>query len=480
MPNRRMFALALPLLCSVAAMAQTAAPAPTSQAADADDLESLKRKIKEQERRLSQLEALKGEDTVRQIQREEILKILKEMKVEADKHADLRVYWKDGIRMDTADGDFKLHLGTRIQVDSFYSSENGFKENKPLKNTDIQDGVEFRRVYLVLDGQIYKDVEFKFEYDFAGQTSSNAKPQDVYVKFTHIPVLGAITAGHFKEPFSLEQLTSDANTTFMERSLMDALVPGRNMGIMANDAVLKDANKAERVTWAAGIFKDTNDWGFNQTDGGYAGTWRMTALPWYENKGEHLIHVGAAYSYRETTSNLQYRSRPEAHMAPYLVDTGSFLPDNASLFNGELATVVGPWHAEGEFTSVVADPHHGNSGCLNGWYAQTGYFLTGESRPYKTSTGTWDRVKPKKNFREDGGWGAWEIAARYSYLDLTNEDLGFEGIENNKGGRMQNVTAGLNWYLNPNTRIMWNYVRSGQGTWDTSTDMFLMRFQIDF
>lgn len=459
-------------LLSTMALAQTAATAP---AANADGLEALKKKIQEQDRRIQQLEATQGEDNIRKIQREEVLKILKEMKVEADKHSDLRVFWKDGIRMETADGDFKFHLGTRIQADALFSSENDFAKKKPLGNTQIQDGVEFRRLFLVLDGQIYKDVEFKTELDFAQQSASTGvRPQDVYLRMKNIPILGAITVGHFKEPMSLEQLTSDANVTFMERSLMDALVPGRNLGVQANNAVLKDANKVERVTWAAGIFKDTNDFGFNQTDGGHNGTWRVTALPWYENKGQQLVHVGVSHSIRDTVADVRFRARPEAHLAPNLVDTGAFLPPNANIFNGEVATVVGPWHAESEFTSVVVDTHQGDGGCLNGFYAQTGYFLTGESRPYKTSTGTWDRVKPKKNLREDGGWGAWEVAVRYSAIDLGNEGMGIDG------GRMQDGTVGLNWYLNPNVRVMWNYVRSCQNTSETSADIFMMRFQIDF
>lgn len=483
MPGRLLLILLMLGGCWGLALGQTAATAPTSQAAS-DELEALKQKIREQERRLAQLEALKGEDTVRQIQREELLKLLKEMKVEADKHSDLRVYWKEGIRMDTGDGDFKLHLGTRIQTDWNWIKPHDFEERKPLGIANIKDGAELRRAYLILDGQIYKNIEFKFEYDFVGlkdikdgdkktQTIGTPKPQDVYVKMNQIPVMGDFTVGHFKEPYSLEQLTSDANTTFMERALSDALVPGRDLGFQAHNSFLTDSSKTDRMTYAAGFFREnTKDYGIQQADEGYAGTFRLTGLPWYENKGQQLLHLGVDFSVRQPDPSVRYRQRPEDHLAPYLVDTGSIATRATNLYGGEVATVIGPWHAEGEFDAAAVSNTDGGSECVNGFYVQTGYFLTGESRPYKTTTATWDRVRPKKNFREDGGWGAWEVAGRFSYLNLNSNDV--------EGGKMKDLTAGVNWYLNPCTKVMWNYIHSMQETWATSSDAFMMRFQIDF
>jgi phosphate-selective porin OprO/OprP len=61
------------------------------------------------------------------------------------------------------------------------------------------------------------------------------------------------------------------------------------------------------------------------------------------------------------------------------------------------------------------------------------------------------------------GWGAWEIAARYSVVDL-NDRLGFaDGVA---GGKQEVFTAGLNWYVNRNVRFMLNYLH---GTVDRSS-----------
>src|SRR5690606_16204002 len=111
---------------------------------------------------------------------------------------------------------------------------------------------------------------------------------------------------------------------------------------------------------------------------------------------------------------------------------------------------------------------------FDGYYAQLGYFLTGETRPYRNASGIFDRVKPRRNFgwKEDSGWGAWEVTARYSEIDLNDGGI--------RGGEQADFTLGLNWYLNPNTRIVWNYIHGDvdHDLYDGSFDSFLMRFQV--
>ena len=108
---------------------------------------------------------------------------------------------------------------------------------------------------------------------------------------------------------------------------------------------------------------------------------------------------------------------------------------------------------------------------FDGFYIQASYFLTGEQRNYKTSTGAFDRVRPKENYHYGAGRGAWEVAARYSQIDLTDDSV--------SGGELKDLTLGLNWYLNPNMRMMWNYIRSHLDDVGDS-DLLLMRLQIDF
>ena len=462
--------------------------AQTSKPAGIEDLQTtineLKERLKEQERRLADLEAGKDRERLDAAQRAEVLKVIQEINADAAKRdpLNLRFYWKDGIQAETADRNFTFHLGGRLHTDWFWIS--GREKDKSRKK-DMEDGVEVRHARLEISGTVYQFMDYKLDLDFAGAietydvknasvtTGPKVALKDAYIRFTDLPFVGSITAGHFKEPFGLEELTSNKFTTFIERALPTALVPAYNQGVMLSNAVLKDAQKAERMTYAAGVFRDTNDSGYQQGDGGYNMTARVTGLPWHAEGGEKLFHVGAAYSLRHPEEPISYVARPEAHLAPKFADTGKFLPAEVNLFGGEAALVCGPFSMQSEYISSAARNGDVGNACFNAFYIQVSCFLTGEHRNYRTGTGTFDRVRPKKNFRQNGGLGAWELAARYSYLDL---DAG-RSLE---GGRMQDGTVGLNWYLNRNMRVMWNYIHSCASTLDEAADIFMTRVALDF
>jgi phosphate-selective porin OprO/OprP len=252
--------------------------------------------------------------------------------------------------------------------------------------------------------------------------------------------------------------------------------------MMANNAILD-----KRMTWAAGMFRDTggaSGTDFANSDKGYNFTARVTGLPYYANEGKQLVHLGAGYSYRtmSDTQKVLYGAAPEvdSKMVSKFIQTDAtatgFKATRANVFGGEAATVWNSFHAESEFIASRVQAGDYGDPCYKGFYAQAGYFLTGEVRPYNRATGVFDRVKPLKNFRENDGLGAWEVAARYSYLDLGQQEIG------PSHGELNDVTLGLNWYLNPMIRVMWNYIHSMPSTVksDGSADILMMRFQIDF
>jgi phosphate-selective porin OprO/OprP len=382
---------------------------------------------------------------------------------------DFRAYWKEGLRLDSGDGNFKMKIGGRIMFDSTWVSEETDIKNDLVPTGgsalgDQEDGVEFRRVRLYTSGLVYGNVEFKLQFDFAG---SDADLKDAYLGLTDFP-LGGLRAGHFKEPFGLEELTSSKYITFMERALpIEAFSPSRNAGVM-----LFDTAYDERMTWAAGIFRETDDFGEGQDDEAYSFTGRITGLPWYDPEGASLLHIGAAVSSRNADAETeQYRSRPEAHLLDRFVDTNSIASDHTDIVGLEAAWVKGSLSIQGEYIFANAN-QRGSSPDLNydGYYVQGSYFLTGEHRNYKPSAGAFSRVKPNENFG-GGGPGAWEVALRYSQLDL--DDGGVDG------GELTNITAGLNWHLNPNTRLMWNYIQVDKDSVGDA-DILMMRLQIDF
>ena len=363
----------------------------------------------------------------------------------------LRAYFKNGFNLETTDGNFKFNVGGLAQVDWNISDPSGpVKKNFTPNLSGTYTGVEFRRARLYIAGLVYGNIDFKFEYDFAGG-SPNFK--DVYIGMSKIPYVQYVRVGHFKEPFSLEELTPDTYTTFQERALNNAFAqPDRNTGVTAYQTFLD-----QRITLAEGGFRLTDNFGNGfGSDSPYDIDARLTGLPLYQ-VGDSLLHLGLSYShkFRHDTA-LPFASRPEAHLFPVnLVNTGNVNSRDADVINPEVAFVRGPVSVQGEYTHVFASEVNHPNPQYDGFYVEGSYFLTGESRAsfYRTQFGHFERVSPINNFSIDGShWGAWQVAARFSRLDLNASNI--------DGGALDDITAGLNWYLNPVTRITVNYVWS--------------------
>lgn len=367
---------------------------------------------------------------------------------------ELDASWKDGIRLESSDKVIQLQVGGRLQTDfHFYVDSDDSLESAVGQ---LDDGVEIRRARLYFAGTIYENIEFKSQYDFAGAEVSF---KDQYIGLKNIPMIGTFRVGHQYEPFGLEAMTSSKYLTFIERGTLDTFIPYRNMGFrMLNDVL------DERGTWSFGVYKDTengddlgDEWNLSA---------RVTALPWMKSDAEYL-HIGLAYSYRDFDGDrVRYRARPEVHNTERFVDTGELVNDDANIVGLEAALVYGAFSIQGEYVMAMTENED-----FSGFYAYLSYFLTGESRPYKKSLGYFSRVKPNENFAWNGGKGAWEVALRYSNLDLNDAAV--------LGGELNDITAALNWYLNPNTRVMLNYVYADVEKLG-SAHIVETRFQVDF
>jgi phosphate-selective porin OprO/OprP len=338
---------------------------------------------------------------------------------------------------------------------------------------------------LTTRGEAFEVLEYLVGFDFAQQ----GRPSfiDNYIEVHELPVLGNLRVGHFFEPFSLERFGSNRNLSFMERSLGDTFSPARNTGMMAHDTIGDD----DRGTWAVGWFRsNSNDFGDDTGDTGeQAVTSRLTWLPFYEADGRSFMHVGGGYSYRSADNRLvRFSTRPEARLGtqsadiPAFVDTGLIPAINDQRFSAEWAWVRGPLYFQTEYMHSVVNQIGGPRLNFKGGYAFVSYFLTGESRTYNKKLGIMDRVFPFENFFRVGtdhgietGKGAWEVAARYSFIDLNDKNIA--------GGLLQDVTIGLNWHLNPYTRIRWEYINANldrRAAPQTTTHIAGMRFDMDF
>jgi phosphate-selective porin OprO/OprP len=368
---------------------------------------------------------------------------------------------------------------------------------------DQSDYVEFRRLRLFAAGCGYGVFDYKVELDFEPERGVVDDPavavRDVYVGAKDVPLLGYVRLGHFKEPFSLEESTDGRFLTFMERALpvqaflehedFQANNPtdNRNVGIAAYNCSMD-----QRFTWAVGaFFQDVNENAKERVsdqqgiDIAVRGTWN----PWYEANGRGVLHLGAGYTWTDDRDDaVRFRARPEVHEGPQWVDTGLMLSDQYSLANVEAALVYGPFSVQTEGFVVDLNgigPQQDEE--FYGCYVYGSYFLTGENRVYNRCTGTFGRVIPNTNFwlvkTCDGpcaGWGAWEVAARWSYVEL------FDGVAGNAlAGQMNDVTLGVNWYWNPNMRMMFNYIHAFSDVpflpdETNDGDILAMRLQVDF
>ena len=382
-----------------------------------------------------------------------------------------------GLTYSSADGDKTVKFGGRIMNDwVFQSADEGTKDIDP--DNRFYDGTEFRRARIEVSGTLYEAVSFKASYDFAG---GDADFKDVWIGIHDIVGSTDVKVGQFKEPFSLEELTSSKYITFMERALPVGLAPSRNTGGMLHDHY--DGSKA---TWALGVFRDTDAYGDStqEKDGAYNVTSRVTWAPVHNDDASSVVHLGLAGSWRRPESgDARVRTRPENHMAPYVLDTrnggSDLMTDQITNYGAEVAWVGGPWSVQAEY---IAQSISGVGGAedvdTTGYYAFVSWFVTGEHRTYKAKNGAFGRVKPNKNYGKDGA-GAWELALRYSNLDIDAP-----AAVSPLAGNLNDITLGANWYLNPNTRIMFNYVMgdldSNTDAYDGNITAFMMRFQVDF
>ncbi len=391
----------------------------------------------------------------------------------------MTVRWKDGLRMETADKKTQFRIGGRIQSDwAFFREDDEISDGFGV----IEDGTEFRRARLFASGLINGLIEFKDEFEFSG---GRVQTRDVYIGLRGLPVVGTLRVGHFKEPLSLEELTSDSHVALQERSLVSTFVPSRNPG-----AIVMNSFASERVTAAAGVFRDADNTGNQSGDGEYSVTARITGLPVIQSDGKALVHLGAAASVRSPNDDVaRYRARPEANLAPYLVDTGEDgLPaESVTILAGEAALMRGPLALQAEHIGALVSGLDGSGSVMGidgdedrkfwGTYVQATWWLTGESTNYQRGEGIFGGVTPAKNFSiEEHGAGAWQLAGRYSHLSLNDGDV--------RGGELSDVTLGINWNLNAIARVTANVVVADRS--DAADEIegrvtsILTRMQIDF
>ena len=364
----------------------------------------------------------------------------------------LDVEAQDGILvMESPKSGYKLWFDIRAQADAavFFGA--------PDYADAIGNGTQIRRARFAVKGQINRDWYGEFDMDLA---NGLAELKDAIVRYTGVPNLD-LQVGNFKENFSIQRNTTSRYLQFIERPMVcSALTPSRHLGFnakYAKDWLWVSAGAFSQVIagqeeWT-NVADNNKDFGRNS---GYSLTSKVVFRPLYKMDNASL-HIGAAYSYRTTTTDLatgewgtyraSCRNSTSINRKKY-VDTNN-LPgfDHNNLWTVELA---GHWNGlryeaayvgdNVHFKSDAADPATKNFG---GWYVQAGYLLFGGKQQYDSKGGKYTKVERGQK------WGDLELCARYENVDLNDGNV--------YGGAAEAYTLGLNWHVNNNVKLAVNY-----------------------
>ena len=406
--------------------------------------------------------------------------------------------WQNGVMFETPNKDFYMRAGFRFQWDNVWFNQN--KTSIAAVGKDI-DGDYWRRIRPNFNGGFWEVGEFNVEIKLENIQNGISGMDDVWVGVKDVPLIGTVRLGHFHLPHGLEadMYSSSKPMTFFEVSSMNnAFYGGERCG---SGIWLTNAFLDQRVTYAAALYRPENaDNGVQFQNGDYAGIFRMTGLPYYSDDGRCFLHLGGAATFRHaqngvvafaTDPELRDRSggdngyggpitvttagvagtvagvKPAPGNATNWVTTGNVAANGSTILATELWYNNGPFSIQAEYGWAYIDNaklngKNGNIG-FTGGYIQAGYFITGESRQYDKRLG---RLNSEYIARantpfwfvrgEDGklnwGLGAWEVATRFSRIDLDNSVI--------RGGIMDQWEAGVNWHLNNNLRIQFMYLHA--------------------
>ncbi|HVT28706.1 MAG TPA: porin, partial [Lacipirellulaceae bacterium] len=400
----------------------------------------------------------------------------------------------------------------RITFDGVTYDEND--ATKEFFNTDRDNELGFRSLRIGGRGNIYENLIYNVEVELRGTNSAIAY-KDIFIEQQSLPYIGHFRAGHFKEPIGLEEFESDLFLTFMDKSpATSSFAPARNFGMMIWDTT----DPCQDTSWFAGMFRadspdsptntgewrsDNNDWCFDA---------RVAWLPYYDepSNGRYLVHLGGSYSFRhigDLTPTATYNQNVPYSTLNGLAEfsTRSWVGSEAPIgfgteadsnqwnqINPEFLVIWGPVSLQAEYYQVLM-----NSGeQFNGGYAFLSYFLTGENRSYRKDLKIVDRTQPFEPFfwvnsakGQRCGWGAWELAFGYSWVNLDDGHDTVVTVPPNSTDRLRGfynaLVFGVNWYQNPWSHVYFdvehefiNFVDAGVP--NSNANIFGIRWQVDW
>lgn len=396
-------------------------------------------------------------------------------------------YWKNGFHLRTTDDKFDVQIGAiEIFHSRFFTSDS--------RNTSTFLNKETR---LFLSGKAWQDWEFKLEGDFV----SEPELMDGWVAFSHFKE-AQLKIGQFKQPFSMEELPSDTLVKFTERSLINRMVPGRDLGVQLFGSVFEG-----KLNYWVGAFNGNgrqNSGGTDNNDDKDVVA-RLQVQPFKDDECVWIkgLYIGGAGTWGNTEGAFGDLSAVDSATVwldahPSAANAGTTRREGErSRYNAELAWLVGPFGLRAEWM-MEEDmlERSGGAGAsagapiestidMSGFYVQGTYWLTGEDEQFSSRPQVKHVFAP---WSDDGGWGAVELALRYSTIEVDSDifDTNLASRAVSTSG-VDQWAGGINWWFNPNVRFTTDYFHNHfrdtiltDGDRDADESLIMTRMQIDF
>jgi phosphate-selective porin OprO and OprP len=389
----------------------------------------------------------------------------------------------------------------------------------------LDDGANLRRARIGVIGKFLGDWDYALIYDFGGSSDGFASTASVggtavgflpggalagveqaYLSYTGFKPFGgklAIEGGVLDLPYTLDEATSSNDILFLERASASIVA----INIAASDFRSAFGSRWYNDTFWAGAYvtgpttgaihsaSSVNPPGTTEQYGTVA-----RAAGQVVSGKDYSLHIGAdaewliqpPHNLIANTQTLTLSDRPELRIDPTtLVSTGALADvSSAQVYSAEAAGTYGPLFFQGEYFWYNVDRNAFTplpSLKFQGGYGEVAYALTGETHRYNAGSASYAGIIPANPFSlSGGGWGAWEIAGRFSTIDLNDQLATANGVA---GGRQTIYTLALNWYANRNVRLMFDYLHGTIGKQISPTnfgdagskfDAFAMRTQVAF
>jgi len=380
------------------------------------------------------------------------------------------------------DGDQRFKIRGRFQYDIY---SNQWESTNAAINAEDGSRSYVRRAFIGAQGRLSEHWRYKIDFVLnpgASGDDATTGDQAVGVDDAYLEYAGdffSFVVGENNVTAPLEERTSSLDIPFIERSsIINAYGYGRAAGAAF---LLTGAN------WmgAIGVYGDS----LNNSDSGFVNSeqssisGRFTWAPIFESSPDSytLLHFGisARQRYNGDDALFRYRARPLNGRGSRWVETSAASATAEDLSYG--FEVAGQWNSLGftaEYITLEGETPAGLQLESDGYYVDVTWSLTGEPRAYRGNQGSFGPIVPRHAMSE-GGWGHWDIIARYDFIDLTDVDGG------TSRGEQTAIGVGLNWAPVDHVRLMLNYAateadRTAGGSVDADADVVSLRSQFDF